>query len=209
MKGLIKKDLLMIRGNIHAIILFLIVFSFICLDNSQILLFIPLFICCMIFISTFSYDDYNKWDAYAATLPIQKKDIVKAKYITNFIIILLGLVLSVAIVFTFYLIGRNDDIKSSFDVLLGSLIGIVFFQSILYPFIYKFGVEKGRIGIFVLVFGISIVMAMVGRYVNFSFPEEVTLFLDNWLWLVTIGLVLLMMGISYIVSKKIYLKKEY
>ena len=69
MLGLIKKDLLIIKGNIKVAILFVIVFAFMASDGNDVLYFVPVFLSTMLFMSTFSYDDYNKWDAYACTFP--------------------------------------------------------------------------------------------------------------------------------------------
>ena len=42
----------------------------------------------VIIISTFSYDDYNKWTIYSATFPNGRKNYIKGKYITTIILII-------------------------------------------------------------------------------------------------------------------------
>ena len=67
MLGLIKKDFLIIKNNLKLIIVMLMVFFIMALGGQFNISFIPTFIIVMLFISTFSYDEYNNWDAYAIT----------------------------------------------------------------------------------------------------------------------------------------------
>ena len=67
MLGLIKKDLLMIKSNFKLILIMLVVFFIMALQGEFDISFIPTFIIAMLFMTTFSYDEYNKWDAYAIT----------------------------------------------------------------------------------------------------------------------------------------------
>ena len=93
MKGLIKKDLLMIKNNLKIVIIIFFVFFIMALQGEVDISFAPSLISVMLFMSTFSYDEYNKWDAYVITLPNGRKEAVKAKYISTFIVILFLLVI--------------------------------------------------------------------------------------------------------------------
>ena len=95
MLGLIKKDFLIIKNNLKLIIVMLMVFFIMALGGQFNISFIPTFIIVMLFISTFSYDEYNNWDAYAITLPGGRKSIVKSKYITSLFLTLLSAVITV------------------------------------------------------------------------------------------------------------------
>ena len=97
MKGLIKKELLMIKGNLKYALLFLVVFIIISLEDASIIYYIPTFISMMIFITTFSYDEYNSWDAYAISMPVSRKDIVKSKYIASIILIFIAVIFTIII----------------------------------------------------------------------------------------------------------------
>ena len=94
MKGLILKDLLLIKGNARYILIFLVIFGLIALEGNDVLYFIPAFISMMMFMTTFSYDEYNKWDAYAITLPIKKENIVLSKYVGSTILLGIALILT-------------------------------------------------------------------------------------------------------------------
>lgn len=60
MLGLIKKDLLMVKSNLKVIAIILIVFGVMAIQGQGDLSFIPALTSVMIFMSTFSYDEYNK-----------------------------------------------------------------------------------------------------------------------------------------------------
>ena len=97
MLGLVKKDLLMIKGNIRQVILFLVVFLILAFQENNIIVIVPVFVSMMVFITTFSYDEYNKWDAYAISLPVSRKNIVKAKYVASIILWVIALLVTVVI----------------------------------------------------------------------------------------------------------------
>ena len=48
----------------------------------------------MITITSFSYDALAKWDRYALSLPLTRKDIVAGKYLLSIILCLLATILS-------------------------------------------------------------------------------------------------------------------
>ena len=73
MFGLIKKDLFMIRNNLKIVAIIFIVYIFMAIYDQMDISFVPAFISVILFMSTFSYDEYNKWDAYAITFPNRKK----------------------------------------------------------------------------------------------------------------------------------------
>ena len=85
-KGLITKDILQLKSYKRTLILYLIIFlsASIVQENSNSIIGMALPMLTLVFgmmsIATFSYDEMAKADNYLLTLPINKKDIVKAKY---------------------------------------------------------------------------------------------------------------------------------
>ena len=69
MLGFIKKDLAMIKSNFKSLIFLVIIYLLLGLYGQMDISFILPFISVMLIMTTFNYDNYNKWDAYAATLP--------------------------------------------------------------------------------------------------------------------------------------------
>lgn len=206
MLGLIKKDFLIIKNNLKLIIVMLMVFFIMALGGQFNISFIPTFIIVMLFISTFSYDEYNNWDAYAITLPGGRKSIVKSKYIASLFLTLLSAVITVLLNYLISVIN-NTAVNELISSLLGSICAIVIIQSIMYPLIFKFGMEKGRIVLFILVFVMVGVITLLKNTIKIP-TILVVLFNDYWFIVIPIILVISLL-ISYKISEKIYLKKEF
>lgn len=206
MLGLIKKDFLIIKNNLKLIIVMLMVFFIMALGGQFNISFIPTFIIVMLFISTFSYDEYNNWDAYAITLPGGRKNIVKSKYIASLFLTLLSAVITVLLNYLISVIN-NTAVNELISSLLGSICAIVIIQSIMYPLIFKFGMEKGRIVLFILVFVMVGVITLLKNIIKIP-TLLVVLFNDYWFIVIPIILVISLL-ISYKISEKIYLKKEF
>ena len=209
MLGLVKKDLLMIKGNIRQVILFLVVFLILAFQENNIIVIVPVFVSMMVFITTFSYDEYNKWDAYAISLPVSRKNIVKAKYVASIILWAIALLVTVVITGIMGLFEQNINYFEMFGMILGCVFSIVLLEAILFPLIFKFGVEKGRIGLFVGVFGGGLLLGWLMNNVSLPFSNAFIMFLTNHLIPILILAMIVMLIISYQISKHIYLKKEF
>lgn len=206
MLGLIKKDFLIIKNNLKLIIVMLMVFFIMALGGQFNISFIPTFIIVMLFISTFSYDEYNNWDAYAITLPGGRKNIVKSKYIASLFLTLLSAVITVLLNYLISVIN-NTAVNELISSLLGSICAIVIIQSIMYPLIFKFGMEKGRIVLFILVF---VMVGVISLLKNIIKTPNILVVLFNDYWFIVIPIILVIsLLISYKISEKIYLKKEF
>ena len=209
MLGLVKKDLLMIKGNIRQVILFLVVFLVLAFQENNIIVIVPVFVSMMVFITTFSYDEYNKWDAYAIALPISRKNIVKSKYIASVILWLIALLVTVVITVIMGIIGQNINYFEMFGMILGCVFSIVLLEAIIFPLIFKFGGEKGRIGLFVGVFAIAALLGFIFTGVDLENATGFIEFFNKYYYiLLPLAIIILLMG-SYFVSKRIYLKKEF
>ena len=107
MLSLIKKDLLLMKNNLKLIGIMLVIFLFMILQGSYDLSFLPAMISIMLFISTFSYNEYNKWDAYAITLPNGRKNIVKSKYIATLILVGIFIIITLVLNIIIGYINKN------------------------------------------------------------------------------------------------------
>ena len=170
MLGFIKKDLLMIKSNWKFLTILFIVYIFMSFSNQMDISFILPYMSVMVMISTFSYDTLNKWDNYATALPNGRKNLVKAKYVaTVFVIILITLLTTILSILASLL--HHDPIN--FNMLLVTIISSIFatllVQFIMYPIIYKLGIEKARIAIFVLIFGLVIMGGIIINCFDLSF----------------------------------------
>ena len=216
MKGLIIKDLCVIKNQMKTLLLvlaFFVIFSIINEDATFILFLIPFYMI-MILITTFNYDEFNKWDSYCNSLPLSRKEIVKSKYIlfnaTSLIVLILG-VLASFIIPNFI---ENTTFESIYASIIGVAFGICLVISLLIPFYYKFGSQKGRIMLFLTV---AILALLIGTITSLDVFNNIELMniinsLNNlslgMFTLLLIIVTIIIMTISYYISVKIYSNKE-
>ncbi len=217
MRGLIVKDLLSLLRQMKSIIIIilgLIVISFINKDYSLIAFVVPFFLV-MTIVTTFSYDEFNKFDSYCNTLPVSRKNIVMSKYalvlIGNVLSVLVGLLVS----FIVYLIDPSIKLEEFIAMIVGGVFGINLVISFLIPFFYKYGVQKGRIMFFALIILVVTIFTIIIKKVN-----GINAFLNNVLndlnsvsvvsfIMIIILFMLFLLYISYRVSYYVYKNKEF
>ena len=191
------------------VLIMLVVFFIMALQGEFDISFVPPFIVVMLFMSTFSYDEFNKWDAYAVTLPNGRKNVVKSKYVASLILTIVTIILTIILNSLVGLINNNLEFDKFISTIMGCVFGVILIQSIMYPFIFKYGMEKGRIGLFVISFAIVGIIGLLSSVLKINIPTNVVTFFDNY-WFVIIPLIsIVLLLISYKISEKIYLKKEF
>ena len=211
MKGLILKDLLLIKGNLRTLLIIFFGFMIMALNNISTVSFIIPFFAVMMCISTFNYDEYNKWNTYAITLPGGRKSIVQSKYIATILLVVLSSIVSILVSIIIGNINGNINYEETFSTLFGGLFGISLVMSIMYPLIYKYGNEKGRLFLFIGIFLITAVGGLIFNTIDISGinkPAIIDFFDKFGLYLLPI-VTLVILYISYSVSVRIYKNKEF
>ena len=210
MLGLIKKDFLLIKANSKQMVIIFIVYLMLAFQGTFDATFIVPLIGIMLFISTFSYDDFNNWNSYAVTLPDGRRNVVRAKYIASIILtVILGavaLAISAGISYTKTNSINVDEIMSS---LMGTMLSSVIIISLLYPSVFKFGATNGRIILFAVVFGIAGIGALIAQFVDTTPIINMINRLDNYSLIAIPIISVVLLGISYLISNKIYQRKEF
>ena len=147
MKSLILKDLYNIGHNLKSMLFILIVFAFAVIPFSGIssYIFICAILCSMMIVTTFTFDDSSHWLRYALILPITKKDIVLAKFVTLFIFSslgsLFGLILGLVGGIIINDVGFNSyDILELLFIALVALVIAMIFGGMSIPLVLKFSV---------------------------------------------------------------------
>jgi len=210
MLGLIKKDFLLIKANVKSMAVIFLVYLILAFQGLFDAAFIVPLIGIMLFISTFSYDDYNHWNAYAVTLPDGRKNVVRAKYIASIILtVVLAIVCLVIEIGISYLKTNLINLDESISSLMGTMLSSVIIITFLYPIVFKFGAVKGRIILFTVVFGIAGIGAIVARFVDMTFVINMINGLDNNLLISIPVISILLLSVSYLISNKIYQSKEF
>lgn len=210
MIGLLLKDIYMMRQYMKTLLFMLIFFAVISagLDNPATFFegFIIL-MSMMLTISSFSYDDLAKWDRYALTLPVTRKDLVASKYLLSVVFCLSGTVTSFLISRIILTIKPLEGFGLSEHLYATAAIvsAAFFFTGILLPLTFKFGVEKSRILMFVI-FALPSAAVIALDKMGIPMPAEESLlsFLEL-LPLITIVFYYL----SYRLSVRIFSRKEF
>ena len=210
MIGFMKKDFLMIKSNFPLIGILLVIYTGLGFLGKMDISFLLPFLSVMIMISTFSYDHYNKWDVYSITLPNGRINNVRSKYLTTILMILFVSVFMLLLSFFLSYINTNPiNYEQILETMFGTIFATFMILSIMYPIIYKFGLEKARIGIFLFVVGFVILVNFLWQSFDLSsflrFSEAFT----NVIALLLPVILFLMILISYKISIKIFLKKEF
>lgn len=174
----------------------------------------------MISLSTFSYDEISKSNKYILTLPVTRKEIVLEKYVlaigATILGGLLGFIVTLLVGNIMNYLRPDNLIDINIETLLatsvGGMFGISLIQSIQIPSIFKWGAEKGRIQMFIVLFVLVIIVAVVGfllKQAGLSVDiEKIESILNNFGLVALILLSCLMYFISYKISYKIYKNKE-
>lgn len=207
MLGFIKKDLLLVKNNFITILIAIVIYTLFIITNEMDASFILPFMMLMIIISTFSYDDYNKWNTYAVTFPGGRENIVKGKYITSIILILAVSILGLILSFIVNDLQGTIDIEYILSSCLGYLAAIFFLISIIYPVFFKYGAEKGRIVMFTFSILIFTVIGIIAK-LKFKIPKSFLTFFEDYGLYIILSIVIVMFIVSYFISLKIYRKKE-
>ncbi len=221
-KGLLKKDLYNLASYKTTLIV-IVLFCGIAIIGTDALYWgstVIGIIVGMISLSTFSYDEISKSNKYILTLPVTRKEIVLEKYIlaigATILGGLLGFIVTLLVGNVMNYLRPDDFIDVNIETLLstsiGGMFGISLIQSIQIPSIFKWGAEKGRIQMFIVLFVLVIIGAIAGfllKQAGLSVDiEKLESILNNFGLVALILLSCLMYFISYKISYKIYKNKE-
>jgi ABC-2 type transport system permease protein len=206
MKGLIIKDFFVLKKQakvLLALLVFYLVYAVATKDISMLAMITLL--CVMLPITTMAYDEKNKWDKYVLSMPIPRNTLVLSKYLFGIMLDLAGIII-VALI-SMLMIYFSNETKITEVLVMSVVFGAVglVFLAIMLPILFKFGVEKGRILMMLVIFA-PIILGMVFPKLGIAPPSEHTLKLLAYSAPILIIFVLLL---SIKISIAIYNKKEF
>ncbi len=153
MKGLLLKDWYMMKKHCRSYIVIAAVFIAVSLvsDDNMFFVFYPCLLCGMIPVNLLGYDERSRWMQYSESLPYTKAQIVSAKYLIGLLsqatmLLVTGVAQGIKMIMEGSF-AYNDFIM----LILLMLIMSTLTSSITLPFIFKLGVEKGRIAYYVMI----------------------------------------------------------
>lgn len=219
MKGLLIKDVLLttkVQGKVFGVlILFAIVMTF-ATENTFFIVSYLTFICSIFSINAIAYDEFGNGYSFLFTLPVDVKNYVTSKYIFSVIMTVASAVISFLIVSVVSVVkGKGGEIAEYGIPTLGIVALVFVYLTILIPLELKFGSEKSRMLIFGVIGGsmavIFAVVKMVGQnqeLANRCMGIINGLSIGQTLGM-AIGISVVGMGLSYLLSLKIMGKKEF
>ncbi len=153
MKGLLLKDFYMTMKYCRSYFLIFAVFIVVSVagDNNLFFVFYPCLLSGMIPVTLLGYDERSKWSQYCGTLPYTKAQIVSAKYFIGLFAQISVIVLSALAQAVRMNLHGTLDSRSYLMLMALLLILSCFSSSISLPFMFKFGVEKGRIAYYIMI----------------------------------------------------------
>lgn len=219
MKGLWTKDIkLILVQQKNLVLIWLIAAGFlIATDQISFAINYTSIITLMTAISTVSYDSFDNGNAFLFTLPISRKEYTKEKYLFSLfggIVTAIGGILLVVIV----MVGKGTFSMRSEEILIVVLINIpmlLIFQSLALPFLLKYGGEKGRLVLAVMIGAIIFAVIFFSQMFDNLGIELIDimmnqLYLKNiMLWVSTYIISIAIWFLSLKVSEGIMLKKEF
>ena len=125
----------------------------------------------------------------------------------------LGMAITIVLVEIYNIVNTSSAISYSIESLLsttiGSIFGVSFIQAIQIPSIYKWGAERGRIQMFIIIVIIAVVGVLLGSLLKGVDVSTLTKIFNQYGLILIIIATILMYVISYKISLKIYKNKEY
>lgn len=203
MTGLILKDMLNLKkqGKVYLI---LIIFYFVLglvNENSSMFTSMMTMVAVLIPLTAMAYDERSNWDRYALTMPISRKSMVMSKYLLGLIFLAAAFVISILLNMFFSDMPIAENIITS---LVNISAGLILMASI-FPLLFKFGVEKGRILMMIVIFIPVAAVVMISK-LGVPMPGEEQL--KHLIYYLPI-LGAMAFIISIYVSMRIYRKKEF
>ena len=220
MKGLLYKDLctLTSRYKKNFLVVFVLYIVWAILFDMPFMLYALVFVLGMYVQSAISFDEYSHWDMYGHTLPVRPAALVGSKYILGGGAILAGCLLAAA-AFVLSPVASKGD---SAEILLGILSAATtstFYFSLSVPLSYKFGCDRARTAVLLVLAGIFCLVMLVftrlpdGALDGLNAAADASGLSDEVLSLLAsaavAGVSLVLVLATWGVSTAIYRKKEY
>ena len=206
MIGLLIKDIINLKNSFRTSLLIFALFSFMAYQSQDPTYLMGVFVLMMSIqsISSISYDELAKWDIYALTMPISRVKLVISKYILSIMLSIIALIISGTIAYLVILptsnMNRLEFLLSAYLVFAISTLLL----SVLLPLIYKYGVEKSRLLIFVVI-SIPVLIGIFFSKIGIGLPDENQL---RNLFKVSPFIIIVLLFISSFISCRIYKNKD-
>ena len=149
MSALLLKDYYVIFRQMRIFLLLILVFS--CIPGTFYSTFAVVY-ASMLPYTALAYDERSKWDQMAAMMPYSARDVVLSKYVFGWISVAIAAVGTFVLQTILSFVWLSDVTGPSIPVILLSVCVAVCILDITLPLMFRFGVEKGRLLMFFIIF---------------------------------------------------------
>lgn len=202
MKGLMLKDFYTLGRQAKIFVLFILVFTVIGNSMSA----FAVVYASMLPITALAFDEQSKWDSLAAMMPYSTRDLVLSKYCLGYAGIGVAGVFAVLVQFAVGYAKNAVPGKEAFYTLAGGAVAATIMLSVNLPFMFRFGVEKGRIA-FCILLAITVFVGMTCGDALVPFLEKVDLPVAVIIAII-LGVVVLFNLLSILLSLAFYRHKH-
>ena len=214
MLGLMIKDVYTMKKQLKIVLvisLFYIIFS-IADNNIGFLSFVALFANLGLILSTFSYDEKSHWDKYARIIPVSYQKVVASRYAEILFVNVFIFIILMPI--SFFVKRPEQEILEVLSILVAVICVGVILLAIMFPIIYKIGMEKARVMLFVIMFipicaTVTLGKLDFGLNMSLFLKSPVVNFISYHLYIICPLIAAAFFVLSYKISKTIVAKKEY
>ena len=204
MRGLLVKDFYMTvktQWTFFFISIVMLAFSFD--TKNPFFLLYPAILCGMIPGNLMSFDERIKWHIFSDAFPYSRKQAVSSKYLVGLIISVGYIILAFIVQLIYGLVMGRLDFAEIFSRLSLAPLLLLLPQAITLPAMFKFGSDKGRIAIYVMV-GI-----LCGTFVLFSLLNMPAIYFGPELQIPIILALAGLFTLSWFISIKLYEKRDF
>ncbi len=201
MRGLIIKDFIMLKSMALSCLILTIVWSLVGIFTG----FGPAMIGICILITAPSlalYDEQTKFNNIIKTLPVGSKDIVTARYVSLALIVLFFSIYSYIIIFVYSFF--SDDTINHLIYSTATLFVCAMLSIIIIPLQYKFGTQKAKVIVLVIVTiigALALALYLYGLVSAILVINNAIVFIGASVFVIVLSFVL-----SYMLSLKLYCK---
>lgn len=147
MKGLILKDLYVIWAKQKLLLILPVLFLAIGLidnNNLSLVIYSGVFIG-MLPINLLSTDESEKWTMFCGTLPVSKGQYISGKFVINLIATVAIIAICAISEAVWLALNGGFDLTVYTAIMVGVIATVFLAPAVQFPFIFRFGADKGRI----------------------------------------------------------------
>lgn len=217
MTGLLLKDILVMSKTLKTYVLFLMFYLAMAALGLFTISFVTAFIQVIVMmmpIGIFSYDEAAKWERYAMTFPLSRRQLVGGRYLFTLVTAigaaLFGLLACVILSAADGSVSVTEDLLT---VAISLAVGILM-ADILLPLCYKLGPERARPYLYAIVF-LPIVVLLGGyklglfRDLDLSWLNELSDAYVMSIGLLSVLIAAVGLGMSFLISCRVMEGKEF